>query len=69
MNFDLNDLPDLDLLDPQSLKDLYAQLEGLYADVELQEPEDEDSDDYEAWLDDLDWIEDLMEEIEERLED
>ena len=62
MNFDLNDLPDLDLLDPQSLKDLYAQLEGLYADVELQEPEDEDSDDYEAWLDDLD-------EIEERLED
>ena len=69
MNFDLNDLPDLDLLDPQSLKDLYTQLEGLYADVELQEPEDEDSDDYEAWLDDLDEIEDLMEEIEERLED
>ena len=69
MRFDLTDFPDPSSLDPQALRDLYAQLEELYGEVEIQEPEDDESEEYEAWLNDLEEVEDLMEQIEEQLED
>ncbi len=69
MRFDLTDFPDPASLDPQALRDLYAQLEELYDEVELQEPEDDESEEYEAWLNDLEEVEDFMEQIEEQLED
>ena len=62
MEFDLNHLPDLASLDPDSLRALFSRLEDLYDDVDAQEPEDEDSEEYESWLEDLDEIEDLMDE-------
>ena len=68
MRFDLSNLPDPASLDPQSLRDLYAQLEELYSDVEMQEPEDEESEAYETWLNDLEEVEDLMDEIEDILD-
>ncbi len=69
MRFDLTDFPDPASLDPQALRDLYAQLEELYDEVELQEPEDDESEEYDAWLNDLEEVEDFMEQIEEQLED
>ena len=69
MEFDLTDLPDLSSLNPDELRGLLSRLEDLYRDVEAQEPDDEECEEYDAWLDDLEEIEDLMDEIEERLED
>ena len=69
MEFDLNNLPDLSSLDPEELRALSSRLEDLYREVEAQEPDDAECEEYDAWLDDLEEIEDLMDEIEERLED
>ena len=69
MEFDLNNLPDLSSLDPEELRALSSRLEDLYREVEAQESDDEECEEYDAWLDDLEEIEDLMDEIEERLED
>ena len=69
MEFDLNDLPDLSSLDPEELRALFARLEDLYHEIEAQEPDDEECEEDDAWLEDLEEIEDLMDEIEERLED
>lgn len=65
--FDLTDLPDLSALRPEELRSLLSQVTDFYAEVEARDP-GEDSEDYETWLEDLDEIEDLMEEIEERLD-
>lgn len=69
MEFDLTRLPDLDTLDRDALQALYRQLEQLYEEVEAQEPGDEDSDEYEDWLNDLDEIQDWMDETEDRMEE
>ena len=58
MKFDLSQLPDPDTLDTGSLRELYSQLEELYGEIEAQEPEDEESEEYDAWLDDLEELED-----------
>lgn len=68
MDFDLTNLPDLDTLDRDALGRLLVQLETLYREVDAQEPEDEESDEYEDWLNDLDEIQDWMEEVQDRLE-
>ena len=53
MEFDLTDLPDLSALSPDELRSLHSRLEAFYNEVEAQEPDDEDSEEYESWLDDL----------------
>ena len=67
MEFDLNNLPDLSSLDPEELRALSSRLEDLYREVEAQEPDDEECEEYDTWLDDLEEIEDLMDEIEEKV--
>ena len=69
MEFDLTALPDPASLNPEELRSLFIQLETFYGEVEAQEPEDEDSEEYESWLDNLDEIEELMDEIRDRLEE
>jgi len=69
VTYDLANLPDPDSLGPEELKELLAQLEDFYRDVESQEPEDEDSEEYEAWLEDLEETEAFIEEIRERMEE
>ena len=68
MTFDLTNLPPLSSLSPDKLRALQADLDELYAEVESQEPDEEESEEYDAWLDDLEEIEDLMEEVTEQLE-
>ncbi len=68
MEFDLNRLPDLDSLDPEALRTLLAQLDELYHETDLLEPEEEEEEAYDEWLEELEEIQDLMDEIEDRLD-
>ena len=43
MTFDLTNLPPLSSLSPDKLRALHADLEELYAEVESQEPDDEET--------------------------
>ena len=62
------DLEDLDVsaLQPEERSELRRQAEALYADLESREPEDEESEEYYAWLEQLDALEDLLEDLAER---
>ncbi len=66
--FDLARLPDPDSLTPEELRDLLAQLEDFYREVDAREPEDEESEEFDAWLEDLEEIQDLMDDLTDRLD-
>ena len=58
---------DLDALSMEEQSQLLLRLRTLYADLEAREP-DEESDEYEDWLNALDDLEEIMEEIQDSLE-
>ena len=58
---------DLDALNMEEQRRLLLRLRILYADLEAGEP-DEESDEYEDWLNALDDLEEIMEEIQDCLE-
>ena len=58
---------DLDALSTEEQSQLLLRLRTLYADLEAREP-DEESDEYEDWLNALDDLEEIMEEIQDSLE-
>ena len=60
---------DLDAMDAGELRGLLARVEALYADLEGEEPQDEDSEEYETWMEELEELDDMMDEIHERLEE
>ena len=68
MKFDLNNLPDLDSLDRDSLRALFRQLEEFYREVDAREPDEVESEEYDEWLEDLEEIQDLMDDITDKLE-
>lgn len=59
---------DLGRLDAAGLQDLLRRAEAAYAALEAAEPADEESDEYEDWMWRLEGLDDLMDEIHERLE-
>ena len=67
----LDDLEDADLtdLDLPRLEELLISLESAYARLEALEPDDEDSDEYLEWEEDLELMDDLMDGIRERMDD
>ena len=58
---------DLDALSTEEQSQLLLRLRTLYADLEAREP-DEESDEYGDWLNALDDLEEIMEEIQDSLE-
>lgn len=60
---------DLSALSREELEALRQAANARYAEIELQEPVDEESDEYEAWLERLEEIDDLLDDIGDRLED
>ena len=58
---------DLDALSTEEQSQFLLRLRTLYADLEAREP-DEESDEYEDWLNALDDLEEIMEEIQDSLE-
>ena len=53
VTFDLTDLPDPASLDPDALRALFRDLESLYDETDAREPEDEESEEYDTWLERL----------------
>ncbi|MCR5296238.1 MAG: hypothetical protein K6E17_02400 [Clostridiales bacterium] len=67
----LGELEDIDLegLDIPDLKRILGDLAILYARLEGMEPDDEDSDEYDEWQENLELVDDLMDGIHERIDD
>ena len=67
-------LDQLDDLDPEAMSGpelvlLLEHLNQLYDELQPLEPEDEDSDEYLAWEEDLEYLDDLMDDIRDCLEE
>ena len=58
---------DLDGLSAEELNALQMEAEKLYQQVLDAEPEDEDSDEYAEWEENLEILDDLMDDIQDRL--
>ena len=58
-------VPDFDDMSLEELEEYYEKLEDRYDDLQAEEPEDEESDEYSEWEDRFEFIEELLEQVEE----
>lgn len=65
----LDSLPEIDELDPQELKDLEAQVREAIAALDAVEPRNENSEAYDLWAEQHEDLEDVLDEILDRLEE
>ena len=63
----LDDL-DLDRLSPAELRALYGRIQATYPVLEAQAPEDESSEAFLLWEEDLEQLDDFLDELAERLD-
>ena len=63
----LDDL-DLDALDAPAMRKLLARVELTYPVLESQEPEDDTSEEYLLWQENLETLDDYIDELTERLQ-
>ena len=61
--------PDLRAMNRQELEDYRATVRDWIARLDEEEPEDMDSEEYEAWGDRHEALEDLADDIQDRLEE
>ena len=61
--------PDLDVMDPEQLRDYLEIVRARIDALDGQEPEDMESEEYEAWGDRHEELEDLADEIRDRLDE
>lgn len=61
--------PDIDTMDPEELKACLEEVRERIADLDEREPADMNSEEYEAWGEHHEELEDLADEIVERLEE
>ena len=61
--------PDLDAMDREELKDYLARVRAELDRLDGEEPQDMDSEEYEVWGDRHEELEDLVDEIWDRLEE
>ena len=68
---ELESLEDLDIrnMEAPELHELSGRLNQLYDNLQLCEPEDPDSEEYESWEESLEDIDDLLDDIQDLLED
>lgn len=60
---------DVDAYNKEELPALLPLLETLYGEMEAEEPEDAESEEYYEWAEMLEEMDDLMDEIRDRLEE
>lgn len=60
---------DISKMNPDALRAYYEELEDQYDEASGDEPEDEDSDEYEEWEDLISDIEDEMEAVKDRIDE
>lgn len=65
----LASVPDLDEMDAEGLKNYYGELESVLERLDGAEPKNENSEAYETWALEHEDLEDLMDEILDRIED
>ena len=63
------DRPEVADMNPEELRQYWQEIEDKIADLDEEEPEDMDSEAYDAWGDRHEALEDIRDEIEERLEE
>ena len=64
-----NEYPDMDAMTSDQLKECFAELNSQIEALDAQEPADMDSDAYEAWADAHEVLEDLLDDIRDRLDE
>ena len=69
LKFDGNFAPDIDTMDREELKACLQEVRERIADLDEREPGDMESEEYEAWGDRHEELEDLADELMERLEE
>lgn len=69
LEFDGGFAPDIDTMDREELKACLQEVQERIADLDEREPSDMNSEEYEAWGDLHEELEDLADEIVERLEE
>ena len=68
LEFDGGFAPDIEAMDREELKDCLREVRERIADLDEREPADMESEEYEAWGDLHEELEDLADEIMDRLE-
>ena len=69
LKFDNGFAPDTETMDREELKDYLARVRAELDRLDGEEPQDMDSEEYEAWGDRHEELEDLVDEIWDRLEE
>jgi len=65
----LEDIPDLDQMDLEALKAYHQDLEEVLNRLDAVEPKNENSEVYESWAEEHEDLEDLIDEVLDRIED
>lgn len=65
----IRQIPDVESMDLDELKDSYESVQSQYQELKDREPDDECSEEYEKWEDQCEDVEELIEEMEERIEE
>ena len=63
------DRPEVADMNPEELRQYWQEIEDKIANLDEEEPEDMDSEAYDDWADRHETLEDIRDEIEERLEE
>ena len=69
LEFDGGFAPDIDTMDREELEACLREVQDRIADLDEREPADMNSEEYEAWGDRHEELEDLADEITDRLEE
>ena len=56
-------------LEAEELEPLLGRLEEIYDELNAEEPDDEESDEYEEWLEMMEDLDSLMDDIRDRMEE
>ena len=63
------DRPEVADMNPEELRQYWQEIEDKIVNLDEEEPEDMDSEAYDDWADRDEMLEDIRDEIEERLEE
>ena len=65
----LEEVPDLDQMDFAALKEYHQELESVLEKLDAAEPRNENSEAYDLWAEEHEGLEDLIDEVLDRIED
>lgn len=66
---DLTDMPDVEDMEPETLREYELKIRNAIRQLDQIEPKNENSEEYDAWADDHESLEDILDEILDRLEE